>query len=81
MVSDSGSLCWGNEFNGMVIIVLSPIHAIVFLKLEQSLELMKKMKFTNLKSNILYEDISEDIVDIINNRVVESSFEYYINPN
>ena len=81
MVSDSGSLCWGDEFDGMVIIVLSPIHAVMFPRLKKALALMEKLGINNKKSNVIYEIADEELIDLINKKVLKSSFEYYINPN
>lgn len=81
MVSDSGSLCWGDEFDGMVVIVLSPIHAVMFPRIKKALVLMEKLGVNNKKSNVIYENADEELIDLINNKVLKSSFEYYINPN
>ncbi len=81
MVSDSGSLCRGDEMNGIVIIVLSPLHAIMFPRTIKAVELMEKLRVKNDQSTIIFEDISDKDVDIINKMVLEDSFEYYIDPN
>jgi hypothetical protein len=81
MVSDSGSLCWGDEFDGMVIIVLSPIHAIMFPRIKNALSLMEKLGVNNEKSNVIYEKADDDLVDLVNDKVLKSSFEYYIDSN
>ena len=81
MVSDSGSLYWGSEFDGMVVIVVDPLHAIMFPRLKQALEIMKNRQYTNKESNVIYENAPDDIVDMINDRVLKGSFEYYIDPN
>ena len=81
MVSDSGSLCGGNEFDGMVAIVLSPNHVIVFPRVKNALKIIEKLGFNNKKSNIIHENADDKFVNLINNKVIENSFEYYINPN
>ena len=81
MVSDSGSLCNGNEFEGTVIIVLSPIHALMFPRITSAIKIMEKLGINNKESTIRYEDVDNELVDIVNNRVLERSFEYYIDPN
>lgn len=81
MVSDSGSLCWGDEFRGMVIIVLSPSHAVMFPRLKNAIKIMEKLKVNNQKSTVIYEDLSEEEVDDINTHVLRNSFEYYIDVN
>lgn len=81
IVSDSGSLCWGNEFKGMVVIVISPECAIMFPRLESALEIIKKTGIDKKKSTISYIDIDDNLVNAINKKAVRSSFEYYIDPN
>lgn len=81
IVSDSGSLCRGNEFDGMVIIVLSPIHAVMFPRLKTALEIMTKKGVSKNESTVIYEDATEELVDLINEMAIKSSSEYYIDPS
>ncbi len=81
IVSDSGSVCRGDEFDGMVIIVISPIHAIMFPKIKPALGVMTKKDVSKNESTVVYEDAAEDLVDLINEMAIKSSSEYYIDPN
>jgi len=81
MVSDSGSLCWGDEVDGMIIIVLSPIHALMFPRIKNAIKSMEELGVTNQQSTIKYKVADNEFVDFVNKKVLENSFEYYIDPN
>ncbi len=81
MLGDNGSVGIGEEFTGMVVIVLSPTQAVAFPRINKAAEIMQKVGVKSNQSTIIYEDAPDEIVDIVNERVKRQSFEYYIDPN
>lgn len=81
MISDSGSLCFGDEFEGYVIIVISPFYAIMFPRVNMAMKAMLKMGVDDKQVTVKYEEVDDDFVSFVNNKVLEKSFEYYIDPN
>lgn len=83
IIGDNGSLSLGGELDGVVIIVLSPDHALMFPKITKACEVMAKygMKLNEEQHRIIYEDIDDEGVDVVNNKMIARSFEYYVDPN
>jgi hypothetical protein len=55
----------------------------MFPKIINAVELMGKykLKLNDDKHKIIYEDIDDEHVDIINNKIIDHTFEYYVDPN
>jgi hypothetical protein len=81
VIGDSGSITPGDELTGVVVIVISPHRAIIFPKISRATELMTAKGVTNQESTIIYTRVDNDYVDCMNSRIIESAFEYYIDPN
>jgi hypothetical protein len=78
VIGDSGSISMGGEFDGVVVIVISPQHALMFPRTLKALEVMKKFNIKNSDPLILYESAPDDVVDIINDRVKEQAYRYWV---
>ncbi|MFA5876840.1 MAG: DUF4238 domain-containing protein [Candidatus Paceibacterota bacterium] len=80
-IGDNGSISMGDEFDGMAVIVISPSHLLAFPKTRTAVELMEKIGMTNQESKVVYLNIENDLVALINEKIIDRAFEYYIDPN
>ncbi len=78
IVGDNGSLSIGDEFSGVVIIVVSPQYAIMFPKLQRGFEIMNKLGLSRSKHAILYEEVDDQLVELINSRTADAAYSYWV---
>ncbi|MBI4087848.1 DUF4238 domain-containing protein [Candidatus Kaiserbacteria bacterium] len=80
-IGDNGSISMGEEFEGFTVITISPSHAIAFPRTATAIELMKGMGISGQESTVEYQEIDNELVGLINKRVRDHAFEYYVDPN
>lgn len=78
IIGDNGSVSAGGELNGVAIIVLSPECAIMFPKLANAAQLIKKYKVKANENKVIYENVGNDTVELVNDLTKEHAFQYWV---
>ena len=81
IIGDNGSLSMGSEFDGVVIIVLSPQYAIMFPRLLSAQKIMNELGLSQIEHKILYEEMNDQLVELVNSKTAELTYEYWVDPN
>ena len=78
IIGDSGSLSFGGELDGVIIIVVSPEWSLMFPRTLNAVEVIKRFKLKVGDPLLVYENAPEDIVDLINQRTKDQAYEYWV---
>lgn len=78
IIGDSGSLSFGGEFDGIIIIVISPEYALMFPRMLKALEIMREFNKKIGDPLIIYETAPCDIVGMINERTKDQAYKYWV---
>jgi len=82
ILSDTGSIGLGDDqFNGVVVIVISPSFALGFPRTTTAIGAIKELGLTSSRNHIIKSDAPDELVEIVNNASIQRSYEFYIDPN
>lgn len=78
VIGDNGSISLGAELDGLIVIVVSPWVALMFPRTLKATEMMKQHTVKLYDCLLLFEDIKDDVVDLINKRTKEQAYAYWV---
>ena len=78
VIGDNGSLSMGGELDGIIVIVVSPSVALMFPRTLKATEMMKQYSIKLYDCLLVFENIKDDLVDLINDKTKEQTFAYWV---